>query len=268
MRKVLMFIGVLLTILIGFLSGCLGPQVTDYFNGEYDVDENTILRVTTLNGQIEIDVWDGDKIEFNAIKKSRISKEELDKVEINVLESENLIEIEAEYVGSRAATPSVDMNIKIPKNVTVEYAKTSNSDILISKVIGNITAITSNGDIDIEDVKGYISASTSNGRIDVKGTTGIKDLQTSNGRIFADIYDFLDDITISSSNGGIDVYINPMLDADIEMTTSNGDISLIDISLNVSILEDKHIVGKLGEGGSKIDIQTSNGNIYLRNLEN
>ena len=267
MKKELIIFGVMLLIIVNLFSGCFGSQVTDYFNGEYNVDENTILKITTINGQIEVNVWDEDIISLNAIKKSRISQDELEKTLINVIESESLIEIEAEYIGTRLTTPSVDMNIKVPKNVTVEYVKTSNGAIQISGVKGNITATTSNGAIDIEDVDGYITATTSNGKIDVKKTTGIMDLESSNGGIYAEVYDFKKDISISTSNGRIDVYINPLLNADIEMTTSNGQISISGISLNVTYSEEKHIIGKLGEGGNKIDIQTSNGDIYLRKLE-
>ena len=267
MIKRLVILGMILILGICGLSGCLGPQITDYFNEEYEVTDDTILKVTTINGQIEVNLWDGETVSFNAIKKSRFGQDELDKAEINVLKSENLIEIVAEYVGTRSTTPSVDMNIKVPNNVIVEYVKTSNGDILINGVKGNITATTSNGDIEIENIEGYISTTSSNGRIDVKDTTGVKDLKTSNGIIFAEIFDFLDDITISSSNGGIEIYINPILNADIEMTTSNGQITLNGISLNVTTSEEKHIAGKLGEGGNKIYIYTSNGNIYLRKLE-
>ena len=267
MKQKIMIIGLFLIFVIGGFSGCLGPTATDYFNGEYDVTENTILKVTTFNGQIEVNFWDGEKVSFNAIKKSRFGQDELDKAEISVLESDNLIEIKAEYVGSRLSTPSVDMNIKVPQNVIIDSVKTSNGAIQIAGVKGKLTATTSNGDIDIEDVEGYVSATTSNGRIEVKETSGINNLETSNGRIYAEIYDFIEDISISTSNGDIDVYINPLLNADIEMTTSNGKISLSGISLNVTNSEDKHIVGKLGDGGNKIDIHTSNGNIYLRKLE-
>jgi hypothetical protein len=267
MIKKITILGMILILSICGLSGCLGPQTTDYFDGEYDTDENTVLKVTTINGQIEINVWDGEMVLLNAIKKSRIGQDELDKVEINVLESENLIEIEAEYTGSRSTTPSVDMNIKVPQNVSIESVKTSNGDIQISGVKGNISATTSNGAIVIENIEGYVSATTSNGNLEVKDTTGIKDLKSSNGRINTEIFDFTDNISISTSNGRIDVYINPMLNADIEMTTSNGQISLSGITLNVTKSENKHITGKLGLGGNMIDIHTSNGNIYLRKLE-
>jgi len=260
-------VGITLVFLIGGLSGCVGPQATDYFNGEYEANENTVLKVTTLNGQIEITAWDGDNVSFNAVKKSSFGQEELDNVEINVIESENQIEIEAKYIGQRTTTPSVDMNIKVPRNVTVDSATTSNGAVQISGTKGDVKATSSNGAILIENVDGYVSATTSNGRIEIKGTTGIKDLQSSNLGIYAEVYDFQENISISTSNGGITVYINPSLNADIDMTTSNGQISISGITLNLTTDEEKHKEGTLGDGGNKISIQTSNGGIILYELE-
>ena len=267
MKKQLLIVGMALMLLVVGLSGCVGPQTTDYFNGEYEANENTVLKATTLNGQIEIYAWDGDNVSFNAVKKSSFGQEELDNVEINVIESENQIEIEAKYIGQRTTTPSVDMNIKVPRNVTVDSATTSNGAVQISGTKGNTSTHSSNGAIIIEDVDGYVKASTSNGNIDIQGTTGVDDLETSNGRIYAEIFDFKDDIDIRSSNGRITVYINPSLNADIDMTTSNGQISISGLSLNITISEEKHKVGKLGDGGNKLNIHTSNGNINLYKLE-
>ena len=267
MKKQYVIVGILVVFLVGGLSGCVGPQATDYFNGEYEANENTVLKATTLNGQIEITAWDGDTVSFNAVKKSSFDQEELDNVEINVIESENQIEIEAKYIGQRTTTPSVDMNIKVPRNVTVDSATTSNGAVQISGTKGDVKATSSNGAIVIENVDGYVSATTSNGRIEVRGTTGIKDLTSSNLGIYAEVYDFQDNISISTSNGGITVYINPSLNADIDMTTSNGQITISDISLNLTISEEKHKTGELGDGGNTLDIHTSNGNINLRKLE-
>jgi len=267
MKKQYMIVGILVVFLVGGLSGCVGPQTTEYFNAEYEANENTVLKVTTLNGQIEISAWDGDNASFNAVKKSSFGQEELDKVEINVIESENKIEIEAKYMGQRTTTPSVDMNIKVPRNVTVESATTSNGAVQISGTKGDIIATSSNGAIIIEDVDGYVSATTSNGRIEVTGTTGIKDLTSSNLGIYAEVYDFQENIRISTSNGGITVYINSSLNADISMTTSNGQITISGISLNFTIEEEKHKAGELGDGGNTLDMHTSNGNINLYKLE-
>jgi hypothetical protein len=267
MKKQYMVVGIVLVFLVGSLSGCFEPQATDYFNEEYEANENTILKVTTLNGQIEINTWDGDTVSLNAIKKSSLGQEELDNVEINVIESENRIEIEAKYIGQKTTTPSVNMNIKVPQNVIVDTVKTSNGAIQISGIKGDVFATSSNGAIIIENVDGYVSATTSNGRIEIKGTTGIKDLKSSNLGIYAEVYDFQENISIITSNGGITVYINPSLNADIDMKTSNGHISISGVALNLTTSEEKHKAGELGDGGNTLDIQTSNGNINLLKLE-
>ncbi|KYK29009.1 hypothetical protein AYK20_06310 [Thermoplasmatales archaeon SG8-52-1] len=267
MKKQYIIFGIIIMVLLSVLSGCFGPKSTEYFNEEYQVDENTVLNVATINGQIEINTYDGDKVIFNAIKKSSFGQEELDKIDIIVIEGENELDIEAKYLGQRLTTPSIDMNIKVPKNITVDTVTTSNGPIQISGVKGDVIAKSSNGEIIIEDVYGYVSATTSNGRIEVKETTGIKDLESSNLGINAEINDFKENISISTSNGVITVYINPSLNANIEMSTSNGHITISGLSLNLTTSEEKYKVGKLGEGGNTIDIQTSNGNIYLYKLE-
>jgi hypothetical protein len=266
MKKYYIIVGVVMIFLVGGLTGCFGPQTTDYFNEEYAANENTVLKATTLNGQIEISVWDGDTISFNAVKKSSFDQEELDNIEINVIENENQINIEAIYIGKKTTTPSVDMNIKVPQYVTVDSATTSNGAIQISGTKGDVKAKSSNGAIVIENVDGYVSATTSNGRIEIKGTTGVKNLKSSNLGIEAEVYDFQENISISTSNGNIAVYINPSLNADIEMTTSNGHISIVGLSLNFTISEEKHKSGILGDGGNKISIDTSNGNINMYKL--
>jgi hypothetical protein len=266
MKKQILIIGFMLLTFFVVLSGCFEPQTTEYFKEDYEANENTVLKVTNLNGQIEVNTWDGDTISLNAIKKSTFGQEELDNVEINVIESENQIDIEVRYVGERTSTPSVDMNIKVPTFVYVDTVMTSNGGVQISGIKGDVFATSSNGAVIIKNVDGYVTATTSNGRIDVSGTTGIKGLQSSNLGIKAEVFDFQDNISISTSNGGITVYINPLLNAIVDMSTSNGQISISGISLNVTTDEEKHKVGDLGEGGNTITITTSNGNINLYKL--
>ena len=267
MKKQLLIVGLTLVLLAIGLTGCLGGHYTDYFNEEYEANENTVLKITTFNGQIEIYTWDNDTVSLNAIKRSTISREELENADINVDESYNKIEIEVLYTGQRTTQPSIDMNIKVPSYVTVETVTTSNGAIIIEGVKGNITTDSSNGAITIENVDGYVAATSSNGRIEVTGTTGIKNLHSSNGLINTEIFDLQEDITISTSNGGITVYINPSISADIEMETSNGHITISGITFNLITDEEKHKEGTLGAGGNKISIQTSNGNIRLYELE-
>ncbi len=267
MEKKYIICGIIILFFITGLNGCFGPTTTDYFNASYIVNEQTILTVVNINGQVEITSWDGDNVTINAVKKSSFGQEELDKIDINVTFYGNYLNIQTKYTGLSTIRGSVDMNINVPHNIHIESVKTSNGAIQIANTNGNITTSSSNGGIFINSVDGYISAETSNGRIEVKGTTGIKDtIRTSNGAITVEMADIYDDLIIDTSNGPITVYVNPSLNATIEMTTSNSQITFEGISLDVDLLEQTHVIGTLGSDGHKIDIHTSNGKIQLLKL--
>jgi hypothetical protein len=260
-KKVIIFGIFSLLFVVGF-SGCLGPQATEYFNGSYPVTEQTILKVINKNGQVEIAGWDGNNVTVNAVKRS--GTQELNKIEINVNYVGNYLNIETRYTG--LSTFSVDINIKVPRGVHIESVTSSNGAIFLTDTIGNVTTLTSNGAININNVDGYVSAETSNAHVEVKGATGIKYIHTSNGAITGEVDDIQEDVNIETSNAAITVYINPSINATIDMRTSNSKINIEGVSLNVQSLEDTHVLGTLGSNGHRLDIHTSNANIYLINL--
>jgi len=266
MEKKVIICGIIILFFVVRLSGCFGPQVTDYFNESYAVSEQTILTVTNINGQVEITSWDGNNVTINAVKKSSFGQEELDKIDINVTYLGIYLNIQTKYPDLSTIRGSVDMNIKVPRSVHIESVTTSNGAIQITDTNGNISTSSSNGAIIINTVNGYVSAETSNGRIDIKGTTGLRNIQTSNGAITVEVAHLKDNINIDTSNGPITVYINPLLNATIDMTTSNGQITFEGIPLNVQLLEQSHVIGSLGSDGRKIEIRTSNGKIQLLKL--
>ncbi|DAC71905.1 MAG TPA: hypothetical protein DSN98_07980 [Thermoplasmata archaeon] len=266
MEKKVIVGGIIALFFVAGLSGCVGPRVTDYFNGSYAASEQTILTVTNINGQVEITGWDGGNVTVNAVKKSSFGKEELDKIKINVTLIGNHLNIETKYTGLATIQGSVDMTIKVPRTIHIESVTTSNGAIQITDTRGDIKTSSSNGAIIIDTVDGYVSAKTSNGRIEVKGTAGIKNIQTSNGAITVEVADFQDNVSIDTSNGAVAVYLNPSVNATLEMTTSNGKITVEGISLNVELLEEAHVIGSLGSGSRRLDIHTSNGNIQLIKL--
>lgn len=249
------------------LSGCVGNQVTEYFDGSYLVSEQTILNIFNINGKVEISGWDGNNVTVNAVKKTSYGKEELDKIEINVTSIGNYLNIETQYTGLSSMKGGVDMNIKVPKTIHIESVTTSNGAIQLSDCKGNVSTSSTNGAININDIDGYVSAETTNAHIEVKGTSGVKDIHTSNGVINVEIADFLDDVSIDTSNAGITISLNPSLNATIEMRTSNSKITVEGISLFADLIEETHVIGSLGSGIHKLDIRTSNSYIHLINLE-
>ncbi|MDY6865391.1 MAG: DUF4097 family beta strand repeat-containing protein [Halobacteriota archaeon] len=220
-------------IVVTSLSGCTGEaqEITEEFNSEYEVHDDTVLKVITFNGEIKIESWDGDTVVLNAIKRTRFGQNEFENVKIEVSESEGELIIETKHLKDWVSRVSVDISLKVPDNVAVEYVKTSN------------------------------------GNIEIKGTEGIGDLDSSNGDIEVEVLDIARDIEIKSKNGAIDVYLNPSLNADIDASTSNGEISMDDLELELVSSSRDEIKGKLGDGGSRIEISTANGDVDLFELD-
>jgi len=164
---------------------------------------------------------------------------------------------------------------------------TSNGDILVDKTVGNITAATSNGGIEIKDSKGDVTldssngaisvtnldgyvlrAKTSNGAIDITKTTGIIVAETSNYNVTAEISNVRDAGTIiKTSRGSIKLYLSATLSASIEMKTSSGEISIHPTTINISQSDSNYLKGTLGNGGSSIYVETTNGDIDVYKLE-
>ena len=145
------------------------------------------------------------------------------------------------------------LHIKLPKNIN------------ISINAGNL------GSIKMEGFTGEVEASTNVGRIEMKNITGPITANTSVGKIDID-FDKVSQsspITISSSVSEIDVAIPANTKANLELRTQGTVYTNFDFETpkkkgmpNVS--GKKSIVSKLNNGGVKIYIKSSMGNIYLR----
>jgi hypothetical protein len=254
MKKVMLVVALLILITVGF-SGCInfdstqsGPEVISYFEDEYDANENSILSVSTVNGLISITSWDGEKIALNATKRTRYGEDDLKNAEIVVSVNGDEINIDIQHstpIRSRA----VDLVIKIPNNVTVKFVSSTNGGIIV------------------ENVKGIVEAITTNGGIEIKGTTGIGNLFSTNGGISAELFDIKEDIDIVNTNGGVTLFINPLINASIQISTTNGGITVDGEFITETESTFNSFSGILGNGGFSINIITTNGGIKIEELE-
>jgi hypothetical protein len=260
-------LGVIILFCVIGLSGCVGTPTSEQFHGTYAANDQTILRVINLNGNVVITAGEENNITLDAVKTSSYGKEELDKISINVTRDGNYLEVQTIYSGVLSMKGSVDYTIKVPQMVVLDSVISTNGAIQITGGKGDVITSSSNGAIILSNIDGYVSAQTSNAHVQVTNTTGIQGgIHTSNGAITADVSDFHGTMSIETSNAGITVYLNPSLNAIIDMSTSNGKITVEGVSLNVSVFEETHVFGSLGSNGSRLDIHTSNANIHLRGL--
>ena len=122
-----------------------------------------------------------------------------------------------------------------------------------------------NGDITMTNVDGTIVASSSNGAIVGKALRGGIDARATNGSITIDMAAVSKDpIDLRATNGAIKLSLPPTANANVEATCTNGSVDYSGLPLQLAGEQTKRRTrGRLNEGGTPIDLTTTNGDIQL-----
>jgi len=146
-------------------------------------------------------------------------------------------------------------------------ARTSNGEIVVGNVQGEVKLSSTNGKLILEDVTGTAFAETSNGAIFCLGVIGIVDLETSNGKIelvHPQPISASESIACRTSNGAIHLSLGQGSSFDLEADTSNGHVST-DFPVTASgKISSKRVSGKVGQGGPRVGLHSSNGSISIK----
>jgi DUF4097 and DUF4098 domain-containing protein YvlB len=265
-------------------SGCTVPDLsgqTEDIILEYPGEGIESLIVENRNGNVQVSLWDQDRVRIHAVKRTQLGGDELAKVNISAERGDNLT-VRTVYRESPAQV-SVDYTIQIPErlaavhiessNGAVEvdgvagdtYAATSNGRVQVHNVSGDVEARTSNGEVDVRNAGGTVSVRSSNGRVIVLNASALSGIETSNGEIAAEILSLPGDVILQTSNGEINVAL-PAEGADAEIaadTSAGGRIMIQSVLIYVSEQTDTQLRGTIGNGGPTITLQTSNANIVI-----
>ncbi len=260
----ILMVGVLL-VLVVISTGCSRTKVTEDFFQSYQVSPGTVLEIYNPNGPVSVVGTDQEELEITALKETYQSQSALDTVDIFIDLSDILV-IETLYPNDTKKV-TVSYEIKVPEDVMVSVIECSNGDIDVNQVRGDPLLTTSNGNINVSEVRGTISARSSNGDLTITNVDGLDYLRTSNGNIEADLLAVKENLEIMTSNGSINLYINPELALELEASTSNGEINITNLSLETTLHEQTALLGSMNGGGPLLNIATSNGSIALAQLQ-
>jgi hypothetical protein len=142
--------------------------------------------------------------------------------------------------------------------------KTSGGSITLESCKGRADVSTSGGSIEIGRVEGEVSAHTSGGGIEVEEVMGEIDASTSGGSIYARISEQPQgDCRLTTSGGGITVYLSPDLNLYLDARTSSGRVKS-DFDISSSRKKKKSSLrGEIGDGGPELYLRTSGGSIRI-----
>ncbi|ABN56175.1 MULTISPECIES: DUF4097 family beta strand repeat-containing protein [Methanoculleus] len=254
-------LAVLATVIAG-CTGVPGVEETEQFDRTVAVEPESGIVVINHNGNVAVNVREGEDVGITAVKRSVYGRGELEKVRIEVTEGDPL-RVETVHTTFDPRV-SVDYTISLPPTVVLQRIESSNGGIELSGVrLEETELLTSNGRIEIRGAEGYVTATTSNAGITVEDCGGIAGLATSNGEVTAELSAVRGDVTVSSSNAGITLRFAEDLDARVVATTSNGGITVHDLMLRLEESTGTSVSGTLGNGGPTVTVKTSNAGIDL-----
>jgi len=231
-------------------------KASDEWVRTYDIKPGGHLDIININGQIEASPATGTQVEVRAIREARAGSEEasrelLKKSEMREEVTPDGVTIETPEGQGRGrgfgrAQLSVRYEVRVPPGLNMLFK-------------------TQNGEVRLENVSGArIEATTTNGGINGRGVSGAVEAQTVNGGITMDLASVTGDSRMTTVNGGVTLSIAPGANANIEATVVNGGIQVRDgFNLSVDEQSRQRVAGRLGTGGPRVVVQTTNGGIRL-----
>jgi DUF4097 and DUF4098 domain-containing protein YvlB len=271
-------------------------QVVDKAERSFTVSGRPVVLVRNGDGRTRITAGSQSLVSVKAIKEVRnvaTQAEALkaaERVQVRIEQSGNRIEVEAKYPKSMTSffgnEPEVlvDFEITAPKASDID-ARSSDGNLGLYGFDGYIQATAGDGEVTLDNCSGRIAAETGDGRLNIQSVRGDVSVRTGDGKISLD--GVLSGLEARSGDGRIDINALPGsrmeknwsirtgdgdvrlglpdgFGASLEITTSDGRIDSEQPITPEGYSSQNRLIGKLNNGGFKLRIQTSDGDIRIR----
>lgn len=268
MSKVKILIVLAVTALLLAVSAAFaGAEFKADFSKTLPLKAGDRFSLQNVNGHVAVVTWKEDKVEIKAVKTARRDESDLKEVEIRVEEGTGSVSVRAIWPKfPRRVRVSVDFEIKVPEGVVLDEVETVNGGVDVSGRFSRAEAGTTNGTVTVEDASGQLAVSTTNGDIRVRRFEGRVEADTTNGSIRLEELTFKDGLSAETTNGSITLsVISPEgLNADLLARTTNGSITVdFPVTLKNLTRSKRRVEATIGQGGPRIDLETTNGSIRL-----
>lgn len=229
------------------------------------------IEVRNGNGDIDSRIWDEDYIRIT-FEKSATGRDKRDAegnirdIKINIYEdtdSKTLV-IHVKTPKFTGTSYLCNVVLDVPDSIYLDF-ESSNGAITVEGINSGFSCRTSNGSINVQDTEGEANLTTSNGKIIVKNHYGDIYGKTSNGEINVDmVLPKEGKCILKTSNGGINLSIPATTSATIEASTSNGKIEIENLDITIIKIGKTELKGEMGKGEGLINLETSNGKIFIK----
>jgi hypothetical protein len=256
-----------LVILFFLLSSCVivienPPGFSTYpsikkFHKVVPLSPGSTLSLENMYGDIVIHGWDREEVEITAEKILRQTYERrvywyrktFAQPDIEVDKFEDFLKIKTKYDDVEEEEYLINYYLFVPKSIIIKNITNEEGDIFLSDFYGEAFLELGRGDIKVENFSGSL------------------DISIIEGSVKASLYDLRkeDRIEIITKKGDIIVFLQPNVNADLEVKTPDGSISS-EFKVEET-LPAKELIAKLGEGGAFLSLSSLKGNIKIKKLK-
>jgi len=288
-------------------AGCTGGVQADAYTNTYQMTGRANVQVNARWGAVRVITNDGNQVKLD-IEYDR--QEWASALPIESRQDGNVVTLTARvdehswWGWGTFGDHRLNITIRMPKDADLRL-QTTNGDINVSSLNGQVSIHTQNGKIDAEHLLGTIDIGSSNGAITLDTLQGVMTVHTTNGSITASRLDgkcevsttnglvriegrfeslnvtstnggvftraesgsrMASDWSIETTNGGVDMSVPKDLAANLDANTNNGSIKL-DLPVTVQGDAGRNAVrGTLNGGGPQLSLRTTNASIHIRGI--
>jgi hypothetical protein len=240
-----------LTFLLGavaWAAPCLG--IEKEFHQSYPLAPGGTFELQNVNGPVEIQGWDKNEVEIDAVKVAKEKESDIDRVAIEIEAKPNDVAVTTRYPQNEGVEVAVMYTVHVPHGAVVERLTTVNGTLKVAGVDSVAELHTVNGNIEVYEGGGGVHA------------------HTTNGNVHLELLRCLDEkgMAAETTNGSVLLAVPQTMQANLEARSLNGSFySELPLSLESS-LKPREMRGKFGKGGAPIRLNTVNGGIRIEIL--
>jgi hypothetical protein len=218
------------------------------FEHIYPLPPGGSFRLENVNGSVQVDGWDRDEVEVEAVKTSTSDVQDLDRVKIDVDSEPHEVSVHTRYPKGDGVEVAVEYHVHVPYRVLLGSIGTVNGSVLVRGVSGGG---------DLRSVNGNVEVLNSAGRFSAK---------TTNGNLHLELSQLLDGgpMNIETVNGSVVLGLPSDAKANLKVQSMNGEFySELPMTSTAGMAAARAFQGKLGTGGGEISVRTINGGVRL-----
>lgn len=228
--------------------GAAVPSNRQTFEHVYPLTPGGSFLLENVNGSVQVEGWDRDEVEVEAVKTADSDMQDLERVKIDVDSVPGQVSVHTRYPKGEGVEVAVEYHVHVPYRVLLGSIGTVNGSVLVRGV---------NGGGDLRSVNGNVEVLNSAGRFSAK---------TTNGDLRLELSKVVDGapMNLETVNGSVVLGLPCDAKANLKVLSMNGEFySELPVTSTVDAPAARSFHGKLGTGGGEISVRTINGGVRL-----